>query len=228
MTASGTLRLYYGGTFDPVHEGHLAIARAARDALHCPVRMMPAADPPHRAPPGADAVQRAEMLALAIGNEDGLCVDRRELQRDGPSYTVETLRGLRAAYGNAAPLALLIGADSLLGLPAWREWRALFELAHFVVADRPGNDLARLPVGELAEAMDGRWTQAPADLQAAPAGRAYRLSQPLHPGSATEVRARIAAGEPLHGWVADAVADYIRQHGLYGAPLHGLPTPPPL
>lgn len=228
MAADDTLRLYYGGTFDPVHEGHLAIARAARDALQCTARMMPAADPPHRAPPGADAAQRADMLALAIAGEDGLCVDRRELQRDGRSYTVDTLRGVRAEYGDAMPVALLVGADSLLGLPAWREWHALFDLAHLVVAGRPGSDLSRLSDAKLAEALDGRWTRVAADLRSTPAGRVYRLSQPLHPGAASAVRARIAAGEPLHGWVPDAVADYIRRHGLYGAPLHGVPTPPPL
>ena len=228
MTAPGQLRLHYGGTFDPVHEGHLATARAARDALQCTVRLMPAADPPHRAPPGADARQRAEMLRLAIAGESDLCVDLRELRRTGPSYTIDTLRELRAAYGGEVPIALLVGADSVLGLPGWREWRTLFELAHFVVADRPGSDLDRLPSGALADALAGRWTGSPEDLQASPAGRLLRLAQPLHPASATEVRRRIAAGQPLQGLVPDAVAAYVREHGLYGAPLHGVPTPPPL
>ncbi|MET0718340.1 MAG: nicotinate-nicotinamide nucleotide adenylyltransferase, partial [Pseudoxanthomonas sp.] len=97
------LKLFYGGTFDPVHNGHLAIARAARDELDCTVRLMPAADPPHRAPPGADARQRAEMLDLAVIDERGLQVDRRELLRDGPSYTIATLRELRGEYGPLAP-----------------------------------------------------------------------------------------------------------------------------
>ena len=155
------LRLFYGGTFDPIHNGHLAIARAARDALCVTVRLMPAADPPHRAPPGASAAQRAHLLDLAVKGERGLCVDRRELRRAARlpasrSYTVDTLRELRMELGDAAPLALLIGADSLLGLPGWHEWRALFGLAHFVVADRPGNLLdAGLPP-ELADALASR------------------------------------------------------------------------
>lgn len=228
MTGPHALRLYYGGTFDPVHEGHLAIARAARDALHCPVRLMPAADPPHRGPPGADARHRAAMLQLAVGSEPGLCLDLRELGRQGPSYSIDTLRGLRAEFGETAPIALLIGADSLLGLPTWRDWHALLDLAHFVVAERPGNLAGEIPAGALADALAGRWTQAPDDLLATPAGHLYRLRQPLHPGSASQVRRCIAAGEPWEALVPAPVAAYIRTHGLYGAPLHGVPTPPPL
>ena len=210
------LRTWYGGTFDPVHDGHLAIARAARDALDCAIRFMPAADPPHRAPPGADAAQRAEMLRLAIDGEPGLCVDLRELRRDGPSYSVDTLRGLRAEYCEAAPIALLVGADSLLGLPTWHDWTALFGLAHFVVADRPGSALdARLPP-VLAEAVAGRWIDDPAALREAPAGCLLRLHQPLHPGSATDVRRLIRAGGPWRARVPAAVAGYIVRERLYG------------
>lgn len=227
-TDGRALRLYYGGTFDPVHEGHLAIARAARDALDTAVRLMPAADPPHRPAPGADARQRAQMLRLAIADEPGLQIDLRELERDGPSYTVETLRGLRAELGDAVPIALLLGADSLLGLPSWREWRALFELAHFVVAGRPGSALDGAWPEALADAVQGRWVAEPEGLRAAPAGRLYRLEQPLHPGSASEVRRRIAEGESWQGRVPAPVAAYIRRHGLYGTSVHGVPTPPPL
>ena len=222
------LRLFYGGTFDPVHDGHLAIARAARDALECTVRLVPAADPPHRPAPGADAVHRAAMLDLAVAGETGLRVDRRELLREGPSYTVETLRGLRAEYGAGAPVAWLVGADSLIGLPTWREWPVLFDLAHFVVAERPGFDLdATLPPA-LAGALSGRWSDAAADLRTTPAGRLFRLRQPPHAGAATDVRLRIASGDAWETQVPAPVAGYIRRHGLYGVPLHGVPTPPPL
>lgn len=223
-----SLRLSYGGTFDPVHAGHLAIARAARDALDCDVWLMPAADPPHRATPGADAAQRTEMLRLAISGEPGLRLDLRELRREGRSYTVDTLRELRAALGADAPLGLLVGADSLLGLPTWREWRVLFGLAHFVVADRPGSGLDEALPPALAEAVQGRWTDDGDALRTSPAGRLFRLRQPLHAGSATEIRRRIAVGEPWDARVAAPVAAYIRAHGLYGAGLHDVPTPPPL
>jgi len=118
-----SLHLVYGGTFDPIHSGHLAIARAARDALACTVHLMPAGDPPHRAPPGADGATRATMVALAIDGVPGLVLDRRELERQGRSYTVDTLAELRTELGPSKPLAWLVGADSLLGLPGWHRWR---------------------------------------------------------------------------------------------------------
>ncbi len=209
------LKLFYGGTFDPVHDGHLAIARAARDELECEVRLMPAADPPHRAPPGADAAQRAEMLDLVVAGQEGLRVDRRELRREGRSYTVDTLHGLRAELGEAQPLALLVGADSFIGLPTWREWRQLFDLAHFVVAARPGSPLDGELPSELAMVVDGRWTDSPNALTSAPAGRLYLLDEPLHPESASDIRRRIAAGEPWRALVAPPVARFITTHGLY-------------
>src|SRR5690606_16055338 len=221
-TADRSLLVLYGGTFDPVHLGHLAIARGARDALGCAIHLMPAADPPHRPPPGADAAQRVRMLELAIGGEPGLLLDERELRRDGPSYTVDTLRELRRELGEAAPVALLLGADSLLGLAGWHQWQALPDLAHFIVADRRGSDLdARMPPA-LAAAPDGRWTDEPGGLRRRPAGRVLRLHQPLHPGSATAVRAAIAAGGAWRALLPDAVAGHIARHRLYG--VHGTAT----
>jgi nicotinate-nucleotide adenylyltransferase len=210
-----SLHAYYGGTFDPVHDGHLAIARAARDALACPVALMPAADPPHRPAPGASAVQRAEMLELAVRDEPSLWVDRRELRRDAPSYSVDTLRELRAEWGRDASIALLVGADSFRGLPTWREWRALFTLAHFVVAERADNPLDSGLPATLADDLAGRWTDKPSVLRQSPAGRVLRLRQPLHLASATAIRRRIAAGAPWRHGLPAAVADYIAQQGLY-------------
>ncbi|MGO1069451.1 nicotinate-nucleotide adenylyltransferase [Lysobacter sp. CA199] len=211
-----SLLVFYGGTFDPIHDGHLAIARAARDALSARVRLMPAADPPHRAPPGASAEHRARMLDLAVAGEPDLVVDRRELRREGRSYTVETLREVRAEVGPDQPLALLVGADSFIDLPQWREWQALFELAHFVVAERPGSPLD----GERVEAIaPGRETAEVAALRDSPAGRVYRLKQPLHAESASQVRQLIAAGEAWRAFVPPPVAAYIDRHGLYGVPV---------
>lgn len=214
MAGSGLVVLY-GGTFDPVHNGHLAIARAAARALGCVVRLMPAADPPHRPAPGASARQRAHMLDLAVQDEPELRVDLRELERQGPSYTVQTLRELRAADPQV-PVALLVGADSFIGLPSWRDWQALFGLTHFVIADRPGEAWGPggLP-GPLAAQAQGRWSDDPAELSAQPAGRLLALRQPLHEASATDLRARIAAGRPWRHLVPAAVAGYIQAHGLY-------------
>ena len=214
------LWLVYGGTFDPVHNGHLAIARSARDALRAPVRLMPAADPPHRPPHGADAVQRARMLDIAIAGEAGLRVDRRELERDGRSWTADTLRALRGEIGHERPVALLVGADSFLGLPEWKEWRALFGLAHFVVAERPGSPIDGHQPPELAAETAARWTDTPSALGEAPAGRIWRLRQPLSQVSASDIRQRMATGGDWRACVPPAVAAYIERHGLYGlAPL---------
>lgn len=214
------LTIWYGGTFDPVHDGHLAIARAAADRFDVPVTLAPAADPPHRTAPGADAVQRARMLDLAVAGDPRLRVDRRELRRAGPSWTVDTLHELRAELGAAAPLALLLGADSFRSLPSWRDWRRLPELAHFIVAGRAaGGDLDDLPAA-LAAVAAGRWTAEPADLATAAAGRLYALRQPLRAESATTLRQAIAAGDPAwRGWVPESVAAFIDAAGLYRPPL---------
>ena len=215
MTMPGQLRVFYGGTFDPVHNGHLAIARCARDVLATDVRLMPAADPPHRAPPGAGVAHRATMLDLAVTGEPGLLVDRRELERSSPSWTIDTLREVRAGLGDATPVALLVGADSMRDLPQWKDWRDLFTLAHFVVAERRGSPLdANLPAA-LEGVVAGRWADAPDDLRAAPAGRILRLRQPLQAGSATELRQRIARGRAWRHLVPDSVAAYIDRHRLY-------------
>jgi len=207
--------LLYGGTFDPVHHGHLAIARAARDRLDCQVRLMPAADPPHRPAPGASADERVRMLELAIAGEPGFSVDRRELDRSGPSFTVDTLRELRREIGSGLPIALLIGADSFLSLPQWQEWRALLDLAHLVVAERPDNSLDAALPELLAEAVAGCWVDHPDRLHSAPAGRVLRLHQPLFPISASEIRQRLADRAQWDELLPPAVAEYIRQRGLY-------------
>ncbi len=216
------LRLFYGGTFDPVHNGHLAIARAARDALGTSVWLMPAADPPHRDAPGASADQRAAMLDLAVEGQTGLRVDRRELERatragDAPSYTIDTLRELRAKFGEQAPLAFLIGADSLHGFATWKEPEALLAGAHWVVAERPGSALDEYLPSAAARLVGGRWTLDARSLYDSPGGKLLRLRQPLHGESATQIRRRIAAGETWHHLLPLPVAHYIVEHGLYGA-----------
>ncbi|PPU75840.1 nicotinate-nucleotide adenylyltransferase [Xanthomonas cucurbitae] len=214
------LHLYYGGTFDPIHLGHLAIACAARGALGVVVHVVPAADPPHRSAPGATAPQRAQMLTLALAGQPGLVLDTRELQRacasGAPSYTVETLRELRATLGPQTPIAWLLGADAFVELSQWHEWEALFGLAHFVIAARPGTalDLADSPA--LAAAVQGRWATSVDELSASPAGRLWRLQASLRGESASAVRARIASGGDWRALVPAAVADFIAQQGLYG------------
>jgi nicotinate-nucleotide adenylyltransferase len=215
------LVLCYGGTFDPVHTGHLAIARAVRDALHADVHLLPAADPPHKGPTHADAEQRAHMLELAVEGEAGLVVDRRELRRAGPSYTVDTLRALRAEYGPHAPLVWMVGGDSVFDLASWHRWRELFDLGHLLAIDRPGAPIDPDALADRAPEVHAelapRWCL-PAQLHALPAGGVaeFRLGAE-RPESSTELRARIAAGDPRwRDWVPAPVADYIHRAGLYG------------
>lgn len=211
------LEILYGGSFDPVHAGHLAVARHARDAVAARVSLMPAADPPHKGPLHADARQRLAMLELAIAGEPGLGIEACELDRDGPSYTVDTLRFLRAHRVGDRPLAILVGADSFLSLPTWKEWRSLFELAHIIVAEREGNGLDAAPAAPLAEAIAGRGAHSAEELHAVASGLVLRLRQPLRPESASEVRRRIATGGDWRALVPPGVADYIVGHRLYGA-----------
>src|SRR6476619_6139461 len=118
--AAPALQVFYGGTFDPIHCGHLAIACAARDACDADIRLLPAADPPHRPPPGAPANDRAAMVALAIQGISRLTLDLRELESSGPSWTIDTLQALRVELGTQPPVAWLVGADGFLGLTSWK------------------------------------------------------------------------------------------------------------
>jgi nicotinate-nucleotide adenylyltransferase len=216
VNASPALRVFYGGTFDPVHNGHLAIACAARDACDADIRLLPAADPPHRPAPGAAAADRAAMVALAIAGSPRLLLDLREIERAGRSWTIDTLRALRSELGEQIPIAWLLGADGFISLPEWKDWKALFGLAHFIVAERRGSPLdGRLPPA-LAQVVRGRWSDRADTLEEAAFGRVLRLHQPLQPQSASAVREEIAAGRAWRHLVPVAVADYIDERGLYG------------
>lgn len=216
------LLVCYGGTFDPVHNGHLAVACTARNALDAEVALIPAHDPPHKGPTRADALQRADMLDLAVAGQPGLRVDRRELLRAGPSYSFDTLGELRAARGADAPIAWLIGADSLLQLHTWHRWRELFDRAHIVAVQRPGSEVdagrLRAQAPEVLAEIGDRWLP-PGDLGASSSGGFALLSMPeLRPESSTELRRRIREGGDWQDWVPPAVAAYIIRQGLYRDP----------
>ena len=138
-----TPRLLYGGTFDPVHLGHLQVARTVARRLGAPVHLLPSADPPHRAAPGATADQRAHMLELAIAGDPALRLDPRELRRDSPSYTVDTLAEVRAEVGPDTPVVWILGIDSVLQLPTWHGWERLPALANLLGVQRPGTQVGR-------------------------------------------------------------------------------------
>lgn len=205
----------FGGTFDPIHIGHLTVAWEAAELLDADVHLLPASVPPHRGAPTASAAQRVAMLRAALAGQSRLVLDTRELDRRGPSYTVDTLRELRAGIG-ARPLVLLLGADAFAGLPSWHEWRALFGLAHIGVLSRPGVQAA-LP-DALAHEVAARRVDDVGALRAVPAGKVMELAVTLVEISATHIRELLAAGrDPRYllpaGLFADAalLAPY-RQH----------------
>ena len=196
----------FGGSFDPIHEGHLAIARGARDAGRCErVLVMVARVPPHKATTAATAEDRLAMARLAVAGERGLEVSDLELRREGPSYTIDTVRELKRADARAE-IALVVGSDSLPELPKWRDARAL--LAETVPLVAPRRGVGREVLERLRPALG--------DDAVERLSRGW-LDLPLRDVSATDVRRRVAAGEPIEGLVPRPVAEYVRDHGLYRA-----------
>jgi len=199
-----------GGTFDPIHYGHLRPAQEAMMNLELTeLRLVPAAIPPHRRSPQASAVQRLAMVELAIRGLPGFVVDDQEIQRSGLSYTVLTLESLRAEYRDI-PLCLLIGADQFRNFETWHRWQEIPELAHIVVLNRPGETVGILP--EWTRRHECTHLQ---DLRRAQAGQLAFLTVSPQDISATRIRAMLARGESVQGLMPEAVLDYIRHNRLY-------------
>jgi nicotinate-nucleotide adenylyltransferase len=194
----------FGGTFDPIHLGHLCVAWEAAELLDAEVRLMPAHVPPHRSPPQASAGQRVAMLQAVLHKQRRLTLDTRELKRHGPSYTIDTLRELRAEQGSR-PLVLLLGADAFAGLPSWHRWQDLFELAHVGVLSRPGVP-GSWPV-ELALEVALRRVAEPHTLRASPAGKVVTLGVTPLEVSATRIRELFAAGRDPRYLLPEALFD---------------------
>jgi nicotinate-nucleotide adenylyltransferase len=210
-----------GGTFDPVHLGHVALADAALHELPLgEVLWLPSGSPGHRAPPAAGAEHRLAMLRLATAGNPRFRIDAAELGSDAPTYTVNTLTRLRAKPGAAQPLVLLLGADSFLSLPSWLRWRELFDLAHIAVADRPGHAPAPGAMApELAQQFERRLAPAQSLCQS-PAGAVVRFDMPQHDISASAIRSAIAAGTNVQHLLAHGVLAYIEKHHLYRKETH--------
>jgi nicotinate-nucleotide adenylyltransferase len=202
-----------GGTFDPVHFGHLRVAWEAAEALDAELLMLPAAVPPHRAQPGATAAMRLAMLDAALAGQDRLRADPRELRREGPSYSIDTLLELRAEIGASRPLVLLVGADAFAGLSTWHRWREIFDHAHVGVLSRPGQ--GGVFEAELAGEWFARRIEAAAALREAPAGRILPLAVTPLEISASAIRGLLAAGRSPRFLLPDAVLELIAREGLY-------------
>lgn len=208
-----------GGTFDPVHFGHLRLAEEAREALDLDqVLWIPAGRPPHRLLPRAAAADRLEMVRLAIAGNPHFALDDAEAGSDTPSYTVLTLERLRRLHGGR-PLLLVLGSDAFLGLPGWHRWRELFDLAHIAVATRPGFELSAEEMDTaLAEEFSPRLGSGPADIAGAPAGRIVPFAMTPLDISASLIRARLAAGVSVRYLIPDPVREYIDRQHLYRIP----------
>lgn len=199
-----------GGTFDPVHRAHIQVALTALRELQLDeVRLIPCRQSPTRIAPLASPEQRLAMLNLAVANEPALIVDDRECQRQGVSYSVDTLTELRNEHPDAA-LFFIVGVDAFNGLLAWHKWSEIFELAHIVVVNRMGEKL--LSEGELAEILVERGCSTKPSTQKG--NIITGLSCEL-PHAASQIRAALNAGESVEGFVDKAVHDYIQENRLY-------------
>jgi nicotinate-nucleotide adenylyltransferase len=203
----------FGGTFNPIHYGHLRSAQALFEYLPIGhLRFVPARLPPHREEPQVRAEHRAAMVERAIAGDPRLSCDRRELDRDGPSYTVDTLESLRSELGAQAPLVLVLGCDAFLGFDTWHRWQAILRLAHLVVMARPGWVLPNTgPVGQLLEENTG----SPSELASVPAGSIVAVELEPWPVSSTEIRALLQSGSDVSTLVPGASLDYALEHRLY-------------
>jgi len=202
-----------GGTFDPVHFGHLRPALEVRQALDLDeIRLIPCHVPPHRPSPVASARQRMAMLQAAVDGHGGFVIDARELAREGPSYTFDTLAALREDGGGAA-LCLLVGMDAFRGLDSWHRWRELLDHCHLIVMTRPG---AVFPEhGELGTFIRRHRISEPAALRAQAAGLLYFQEVSQLDISATRIRALLERGAAADFLLPDSVLAIIREQGLY-------------
>lgn len=203
-----------GGTFDPIHHGHLRTVLDVKEALQLEqVRFIPSADPPHRDTPEVSAEQRAQMTRLAIDGQEGFVYDGQELVRKGPSYTVLTLESIRQSVGSAEPLCLIVGTDAFLGFPHWHRWESLLELCNVAVMVRPGYswDEATFPSGWLAAHRRdlNHWDRHQAF------GQVVEVPVTQLAISATDIRQRLANGLSIRYLVPDSVHHYIADQGLY-------------
>lgn len=193
-----------GGTFDPIHHGHLAAARAAEDALELDrVRFIPSARPPHRPDsPSASGYHRLEMVTLAVAETPGWEVSDLELTREGPSYTYDTLTTIGREGLSPLQIFFITGADAFAEIATWYRYPDVFDLSYVVVVARPGTALASLRARQ------------PEDTSR---NNVILLEANTPDISATEIRTRVARGESIDSLVPAAVSAYIQKHSLYGA-----------
>ena len=205
----------FGGTFNPVHIAHLRAAVELREALSLDVvHMVPAHLPPHRSAPGVSSEDRLSMLKLALADTPGLMADDREIHRDGPSWSLDTLASLREQYGDQARLLMVLGRDAFLKLHEWHKPEALFDHAHILVIGRPESDEVQCPA--LEALVEARRVDSIDALMAEPCGRVLDYNQTTAMAiSATAIRQALAAGRSVRYLMPPAVEAFIARHELY-------------
>ncbi len=209
----------FGGTFDPIHYGHLRIAEELVETINLhEMRFIPAGVPRLRPPPIASSRHRTSMVEVAIRNNARFVLDEREIHRPGTSYSIDSIRELRQEKGESVTLCLIMGADAFMKLANWHEWHDLFGLCHIIIAARPGHELATRP-DSLPQALRGetaqRWAHSLADLESAPCGLIYIAPTILLDVSATVIRTLISNNRSVRYLLPDAVLDYIETNHLY-------------
>ena len=205
-----------GGTFDPVHIGHLRSALGVAELLELDeMRLVPCARPPHRETPSSTAEHRLAMVRCAVGGQLPLRVDDRELRRDKPSYTIDTLESLREELGPELKLYLLLGWDAFCGLPSWHRWLELLDYCHILVLQRPDADSE--PPEALRNLLAARTVSTPEALIGSAGHITFIWQTPLAI-SATQIRQLLSCGRSVRFLVPDAVLAYINTHGLYRVP----------
>ena len=208
MTRAGIL----GGTFDPIHNGHLGVAAAAHAALGlATVQLVPARVPPHRAGPLVSIYHRFAMVALAAESDPSLVACDLGLDSTEPSYTASLLDEFERAGHAVSQMVFIIGADAFADIATWRYYPAILDRCHFAVVSRPGLSVTSLPAR--LPALAGRFTAPTVDRPTTP--RIFLIDSPTPDVSSTEIRARARAGASLEGLVPPPVARYVRRHGLY-------------
>ena len=207
----------FGGTFDPVHFGHLRLAEAAIDTLGlAAVHWIPVGQPGHRPAPCVSAAHRLAMLHLAVDDNPRFVIDDSEIRQSNTSYTVPTLLRIRQQYGEKQALVFLLGADAFAGLTTWHRWHELFKLTHLALVARPGHhlDTASLPQA-LRQCLAERQIFDPQQLSRSPAGQLIFLDSTALAISATAIREQILQQQSPRYLLPDALIDYINHHKLY-------------
>ena len=209
----------FGGTFDPIHYGHLRIAEEIVETVGLQkMYFVPAGMPRLRHSPVASSQHRVEIVRLAIQKNPDFVLDEREIYRDGVSYSIDTVREFKQEFGEEVRLCFILGADAFIKLPEWNNWKELFNLCHFIVSTRPGYSLTlikELLSKELREECSQRWVSNTESLRKDTSGLIFIASTTMLDISATSIRAHIAAGRSVRHLVPSVTVNYISENKLY-------------